>query len=154
MTTDDRVILEAIEKARLDSHKGLTQKEKDINLYLNVFSDSLQYTQLNGKAINKAQLFEHTKAYFNRIKSVGHSYKAIDSYSIENNIYTEYVSQDTSVYVRAFVIFLVKWNVKRKGIYVWRIEEGNWKIISVKILEEKTKLEKGIWFLQKSNLAR
>jgi hypothetical protein len=53
------------------------------------------------------------------------------------------------VYIRAFIIFLVKWNVKRKGIYSWQTEEGRWKIVSVKISEEKTKLEKGIWFFTK-----
>ena len=117
-------------------------------MYLNVFSDSLQYTQLNGKAISKAQLLKDTKVYFDRIHSVNHSY-VLDSYSIENNIFTEHISQDTSVYIRAFIVFLVKRNVKRKGVYSWQLEQGNWKIISVKILEEKTKLEKGIWFFTK-----
>jgi len=146
MTTDDKNILEDIEKVHLDSQKTLRQK--DINLYLSRFSDSIQYTQLNGKTIDKVQLRKDTLAYFDRIHSVDHIYTR-DSYSIENNILTEYISQDTSVYIRAFIIFLVKWNVKRKGIYSWQTEEGRWKIVSVKISEEKTKLEKGIWFFTK-----
>lgn len=146
MTTDDKTILDAVELAHLDSHKAL--KNKDINLYLSVFSDTAQYTQLNGKTIGKMQLLKDTDAYFDRIHSVDHNYTQ-DSYSIENNIFTENISQDTSVYIRAFIIFLVKWNVQRKGIYSWQPENGNWKIVSVKITEEKTKREKGVWLFTK-----
>ena len=146
MTSGNISIIEAIDKSHIDSHRALRQK--DINLYLSGLSDSIQYTQLNGKTINKLQLQKDTEAYFERIHSVEHTYTR-DSYSIENNTFTENITQDTSIYIKAFIIFLVKWNVKRKGIYSWQIEDGKWKMVVVKILDEKTKLEKGIWFFTK-----
>lgn len=146
MTEDEKLILASIERTRLDTNRALVNK--DLNSYLSVFSDVLKYTQLDGKTISKSQLSKDTKVYFSRIHSVDHNFRR-ENFSFENDIFTEHGTQDTSVYIRAFIVFLVKWTVNRKGIYSWQRENDKWKIISMKILEEKTRLGRGLWLFSK-----
>jgi hypothetical protein len=120
-------------------------KRKDINEYLNIFSEDLKYTQLNGKTIGKKQLTNNTKSYFNRVHSVFTKYEVI-SKEFNEEEYIEELTQETSVLIRGFIFLLFEWKVNRKAIYTWQNIKNNWRITSVKVLSEKTNLGRRIKF--------
>lgn len=77
-----------------------------------------------------------TALYFSRLKTSTSQYER-QSYSINENKFTENLIQKASASIRVFIFFTKKWTVEREGIYQWSKHEGIWKIEEVEILSEK-----------------
>jgi hypothetical protein len=48
--------------------------QKNLPAYMSIFSDDLEYTQIDGKTIKKAQFLKDQKAYFSRLVYSNSSY--------------------------------------------------------------------------------
>lgn len=130
---EEDLVLEEIEKQHLLANEAL--KNKELTTYLLLFSEELQYKQLNGNTIDKKQLTEDTKKYFTRIRKVSNSYDRLE-YSINGSLFTERLIQKSQVGIRVFVFFTKNWKLEREGIYTWEKTNGEWRIIKVKIVNE------------------
>ncbi len=111
-------------------------KNKNLDEYMSIFSDDLNYTQLNGKTINKKRLIHDQRNYWSRILEVNSKYERLDC-KFEHDLFTENLTQIGTVWIRVCIFFRKKWTYRRKGKYVWRQINGHWKICQVEILEEK-----------------
>ena len=111
-------------------------KNKNIDEYMSIFDDDLKYTQLNGKTINKNRLIQDQKKYWSCILEINNNYERLDCH-LDNDLFIENLTQIATVWVRSFVFFRKKWTFRRKGKYVWRHINGQWRICQVNILEEK-----------------
>ncbi|WP_184548015.1 hypothetical protein [Mucilaginibacter sp. FT3.2] len=112
------------------------QQHKNFNSYMNVFTDNLQYKQLSGKTIEKKQLANDVKRYFERVKSISGSYQRKEINSNAGKV-TEKLIQHSQVSIRVFVFFSKNWTVEREAIYDWVKENSEWKIYRVEVLAEK-----------------
>ncbi len=123
-----------IDNARLAAYLAL--EKRDFATYMGCFSNDLKYKQLNGKIIDKRQLSNDTKRYFDRIKTNTGRYDRLNS-SIDGGLFTEKIIQKTTVTIRIFILFSKKWTVEREGTYKWKKVDGEWKISDVEITSEK-----------------
>ena len=103
---------------------------------MDTFADDLQYKQTNGKTIGKKQLATDVKRYFTKVKSLSGNYQRTEISFQEGKI-TERLTQHSEISIRVFIFFTKKWNVERKGIYKWKIINGDWKIFNVEVLNER-----------------
>ena len=131
---DNEKILEEIDKMHHLANESLSQKK--FESHINLFSANLKYKQINGITRDKTQLAEDTALYFSRLKTSTSQYER-QSYSINENKFTENLIQKASASIRVFIFFTKKWTVEREGIYQWSKHEGIWKIEEVEILSEK-----------------
>lgn len=131
---ENEKILKEIDEMHKFANDALGQKRFDD--YMNIFSDNLTYKQLNGKIIDKKQLTKDTAFYFSRIKTSQSQYKRKD-YSIEENRFTENLTQIATTSIKIFLVFTKKWTVERDGMYKWIKTDNNWQIEKVEILNEK-----------------
>jgi len=131
---DREKLLEEIDNMHQLANELLGQKRFDS--YINLFSDSLRYKQINGKSIDKKELAKNTALYFSRLKSTISQYER-KSYSIDENRFTENLIQKATASIRVFIFFTKKWTVEREGIYQWSKREGTWEIENIEILSEK-----------------
>jgi len=130
----DETLIKEIDKAHFASNEA--QLDKDFDLYMSIFSAELQYKQLNGKTIEKKQLANNVKSYFDRVKSLSSSYQRTEIDFTDGKI-TETLIQYSEVSLRIFIFFSKKWTVEREGIYEWIKEKDQWRIGRVEVLEEK-----------------
>ena len=131
---DTNPTIAEIDKARLAAYLAL--ENKDFATYMGCFSDDLKYKQLNGKIIDKRQLSDDTKRYFDRITTNTGTYDRLNS-SVDDGLFTETIIQKTIVIISVFIFFSKKWTVEREGIYKWKKVNGEWKISDVEITSEK-----------------
>ncbi len=132
---DNYQILKEIDKMHHDANEAL--KQKQIDNYLKVFSDTLEYKQLNGKVIDKNKLCKDIVFYFDRIKALDTQFSRTE-FSINDNTFTEKLIQKAITSTRVFIFFTKKWTVEREGIYHWRINNNTWEIEKIEIISEKT----------------
>ena len=117
--------------------KGLAAiRQKNLPAYMSIFSDDIEYTQIDGKTIKKAQFLKDQKAYFLRLVYSNSSYERL-SYEIKDNEFEEILLQNAEISIRVFIFFKKTWIVKRKGNYCWTLSNNQLKIKKVKILEER-----------------
>ena len=131
----DETLIKEIDNAHKAANNA--QRNKNFDLYMNVFTDDLLYKQLNGKTIGKEHLANNVKSYFNRVKSLSGGYHRKEINAAGGKI-TERLIQYSQVSIRVFIFFSKKWTVEREGIYEWIRVNGKWKICSVEVLAEKT----------------
>jgi hypothetical protein len=131
---ENQEILNEIDLMHQRSNKALV--EKNINVYINIFSDELKYKQLDGKIIDKKQLVQDIRFYFSQLKTFRSQYERMD-YSIKGNQFTERLIQKATASIKVFLFFTKKWNLEREGIYEWIKIENVWRIEKVEILNEK-----------------
>jgi len=130
----DETLLKAIDNAHAIANKA--QQDKNFDKYMDTFADDLQYKQTNGKTIGKKQLATDVKRYFTKVKSLSGNYQRTEISFQEGKI-TERLTQHSEISIRVFIFFTKKWNVERKGIYKWKIINGDWKIFNVEVLNER-----------------
>jgi hypothetical protein len=130
---DNEDLIKQIDGVHKSNNDALALKQLD--RYMDCFSDNLQYKQLNGKIINKKRLIEDTQRYFDRIKNFSSRYER-NEFSTEDNKVVERLIQYAQVSIRVFVFFSKKWEVEREGIYEWVKIDNCWKIAKVEILKE------------------
>ncbi|WPV00565.1 hypothetical protein SNE26_02140 [Mucilaginibacter sp. cycad4] len=130
----DDTLLKTIDDAHIIAKKA--QQNKELDLYIDIFADDLQYKQLNGKTIGKKQLAADVKRYFNRVKSFSSNYRRTE-FSFSEGKVTERLTQYSEVSIRVFIFFTKKWTVEREGIYEWKMIKDSWKIFNVEVLNER-----------------
>lgn len=130
----DETLIKEIDNAHTAANDA--QRNKNFDLYMTVFTDDLQFKQLNGKTIGKKQLANDVKSYFERVKSLSGSYQRKEINTAEGKV-TERLIQHSEVSIQVFIFFSKKWTVEREGIYQWVKVNSEWKICDVKILAEK-----------------
>lgn len=131
---ENEKLLQEIDKMHQKANEALAQKQFDT--YISIFSDQLEYKQINGKTIDKRTLVKDTSRYFGRLKTSSSEYERKD-YSFEENRFTENLIQKAIASIRVFIFFTKKWTVEREAVYQWGNHEGKWKIEKVEILNEK-----------------
>jgi hypothetical protein len=130
----DSELLKEIEDVHIASYEAM--KNNKLETYIEFFTDDLQYKQLNGKIIGKAQLAKDIQIYFNRIRSFSGRYERKEI-TIDKDRIVEKLIQHSKVSLRIFIFFSKNWTIEREGIYEWLKVNGSWKIYKVEILKEK-----------------
>jgi hypothetical protein len=129
----DNEIIKEIDNLHKSANEALRLKQFD--RYMDFFSDSLQYKQLNRKTIGKKQLVKDVSNYFDRIQKFSSQYERKNC-TIGNQKVIETLIQQTSASLRVFVFFSKNWIIEREGIYEWEKINNTWKIVKVEILKE------------------
>lgn len=130
----EETLLKAIDNAHAIANQA--QQDKNFDKYMGTFANDLLYKQINGKTIGKKQLEADVKRYFTRVKSFSSNYQRTEISFQEEEI-TERLTQHSEVSIRVFIFFTKKWTVERKGIYKWKMINGDWKIFNVEVLNER-----------------
>jgi hypothetical protein len=131
---DTKELLIKIDTIHERGHAAI--QKKNLEEYLSIFSDELEYTLIDGKTIDKAQLLIDQKAYFSRLVYSNSRYERL-SFELKGNEFEEILQQNAEIAIRVFIFLKKTWKVSRKGIYSWTLHENDFKIKKVKILEEK-----------------
>jgi hypothetical protein len=111
-------------------------RQKDLAAYLDTFAASLAYRQADGKRLDRDQLAQQVKAQLAGLSSVENSYES-ESLVIEGEQATEVLRQTASIELVHLGVIRRRWNLFRRGRYVWRKFGGDWQIAEVEVLEER-----------------
>lgn len=103
--------------------------------YQNLFSGDLQYSQRDGVTIDRSRLMQDVKAQF---KSLGYAQSRFDreKLDVDGDQVTETLNQIATMEASAFGFLRRVWRVQRQGHYTWAVEDGQWKIVRIRVLSE------------------
>ncbi|WP_442679898.1 hypothetical protein ACSBM8_01425 [Sphingomonas sp. ASY06-1R] len=127
----------AIEQA-LDRRHATAQRafaERDIAAYRDMFGSALQYRQIDGVTIDRTRLMRDVAAQFAKIRRAESRFTR-ERLDVAGDDVRETLIQTAVVEVAAFGFLRRVWQIERRGDYVWAMEEGDWRIVRVTILEE------------------
>jgi hypothetical protein len=110
---------------------------RDCAEYLAVFHPDLEYTQLNGRTINRDQLGRDVATQLARVDTAASEYQRDDMSVGAAGDVTELVDQRASVAVRSFGFVRREWSVRRRGRYQWLRTSAGWQIRRVQIVSEE-----------------
>ena len=130
--------LELLDKLdELHKVANVALKNKQFEVYSDIFSDKLEYKQPDGRIISKQQLVKDIKVYFDRIKSCNSEFKRklIDIKSDEK--VAERLIQTANIKIQVFIYFSKNWRIEREAIYTWEKTSDKWEISKVEIISEK-----------------
>jgi len=116
---------------------------RDLGAYCALFSAGLQYRQTDGQVIDRARLMRDVKAQFDRLDFAESRYTR-EALVAEGAEATETLLQTILARASAFGILHRSWRIERRGRYDWSIEDGQWKILRVRVLSEEVR---GSWRL-------
>jgi len=109
--------------------------QRDITAYQALFSSDLQYTQHDGITIDRSRLMQHVATQFARLNHAESDFVR-EALEIENGQVTETLLQIATVRASAFGFLWRTWRVERHGLYTWAVEDGEWRIVRVRVLSE------------------
>lgn len=109
--------------------------QRDITAYQALFSGGLQYIQQDGITIDRRRLMQDVKTQFSRLNHAESDFvrEALD---VENGQVTETLLQTATVRASAFGFLWRTWRIQRHGLYTWAVEDGEWRIVRVRVLSE------------------
>jgi len=108
---------------------------RDITVYQALFSSDLQYTQRNGITIDRRRLMQDVETQFSRLHHAESDFvrEALD---VDGGQVTETLLQIATVRASAFGFLWRTWRLQRHGLYTWAMEDGEWRIVRVRVLSE------------------
>ncbi len=111
-------------------------ERKDLATYTSLFAPGLRYRQRDGRVIGRDQLMRDVRAQFRRFNRVQSSFIR-EHLEVSDGRVTEILEGTGSAEVTAYWVVHLKWNVTRRGRYLWTRAEGHWQIEEVDVWEEK-----------------
>jgi hypothetical protein len=109
---------------------------KDRHAYRDVFSPELTYRHLDGRVIDRDRLMREVAGQFRYYRKY-HWSIVRESIVAEEGRAVEILAGRGHVVVSGFFIVHRIWRLTRRGRYVWKKEEGRWRISEVEVLEEQ-----------------
>jgi hypothetical protein len=109
--------------------------DRDVDSYSNLFSENLRYERPDGKVISKSQLMRDVKTQFRRLVRAESNFVRQDLCVEDGNV-SEELTQGAVGEASAFGFVRRTWSLERCGRYTWAIEDGQWKIIYVRVSHE------------------
>ena len=110
-------------------------QRKDLGAYMSLFSPDLRYRQPDGKVIGRDQLARDVRAQFSKLSASSSTYNR-EQFELANGKAIEVVRGTASACVTVFLFLHRTWDISRRGRYVWRMDDGQWVIEEVEVLEE------------------
>lgn len=132
METD--LIITAIDELHKEANEALVQQ--DIEAYITIFDDALQFTMFNGIVLNKRDYFYDVSRYFRSLKSFETSYYRIKS-SYEGAIFTEKIARKSVIIKPKLFLFSKRDTIQTEEIYYWKNMNNTWKVIAVEVVLEE-----------------
>ncbi len=108
---------------------------KDLSTYMSLFSVDLRYRQLDGKVINRARLERDIQAQFSRLSAATSAFDR-EQIEIVDGKAIEILRQTASARATSFFVLHRTWDISRRGRYVWKLDDGQWVIQEVEVIEE------------------
>ncbi len=127
----------AAELDALRAHSQQVYSSKDIDAYRELFTADLQYTQPDGKTIDRSQLMKDVEEQFARLHSMGTTFIRHSLKLHSDGRVTETMAQSSWIKLKVFLFFKRQWNVERYGEYTYRKIGSSWRIEKVVVLNEK-----------------
>ena len=109
---------------------------RNIEAYSDLFSENLQYERSDGKVISKSQLMRDVKAQFRKLDKAESSFVRQDLRVDGGNV-SEKLIQQAVCEASAFGFIRRAWSLERRGRYTWAMEDGQWRIIHVRVSHEQ-----------------
>lgn len=114
-------------------------RDRDLDGFFDIYSEDLRFIQVDGKQIDKIELLRQNQNYWSRMHSQILRTECIEYAEMSPTQVSELSHQDMEVKIRGFGIFLTSSIYKRKLKQIWNLENGEWKIAEVKMIEQKAK---------------
>lgn len=111
----------------------------DLDAYLELLAPDLAYREANRRTHTREALAASLRDQFRRLLSFGSEFQR-DSLVVENGDAVEIGTQTAWIALRWFVVFALRWNVRRRGRFVWRRIPGGWQLRAVELYEERVTL--------------
>ena len=109
---------------------------RDLAGYMGHFAPDLVYTQADGKTITLAQLSSQVAEQLRRFSTADWTSR-VESEERNGDTVVEVISQKGTFTATAFGIIHRAWDFERRGRYTWKPLDGRWRIVEVRVLEEK-----------------
>ena len=108
---------------------------RDIATYREIFSAKLRYEPNDGSVIDRSRLMDDVQAQFRKMGRAGSTFVREDL-TVEGDHVSETLIQKAWFEASSFVLVGRKWHVERRGRYTWTVEDGHWRILHVRVLDE------------------
>lgn len=133
METD--LIISAINELHKKANNALENKNTD--LYMAIFDDSLTYTNADQTKVDKQAYSNEIAKSFKGAKQIETSHYRIKS-SFENEVFTEKIARKSIIIKPKLLVLSKKQTIQTEEIFHWKNINNEWKVIAVEIvLEEK-----------------
>ena len=109
--------------------------KRDIAAYREIFSAQLRYEPNGGSVIDRSRLMDDVQAQFRKMGRAGSTFVR-ENLAIEGDHVCETLIQKAWFEASAFVLVRRRWQVERRGRYTWIVEDGRWRILHVRVLDE------------------
>ena len=110
--------------------------DRDADAYSDLFSASLRYEQHDGEIIGRSKLMSDVQAQFRRMDRAGSSFTR-EHLSVEGGLVSETLVQNAFCEASEFGVLRRRWDLRRQGLYSWAMEDGQWRIVHVRVLDEQ-----------------
>jgi len=118
-------------------------KRRDVEAYMETFSPTLRYQQLDGRVLSRPQLTRDVQTQLERMHDgTSESTREALELAAGGEGATELVRQSARYEVRAFFVLHRSWRLSRLARYHWARSGGRWQITSVQVLEEHMAAER------------
>ena len=108
---------------------------RDIAAYRDIFSAQLRYEPNGGSVIDRSRLMDDVQAQFRKMGRAGSNFVREDL-TVEGDHVCETLIQKAWFEASAFVLVRRRWHLERRGRYTWMVEDGRWRILHVRVLDE------------------
>ena len=126
-------------KAALDERHFAASRAfaaKDIGAYQALFSENLQYSPVDGKVIDRERLMRNVRAQFKTLQQAQSRFAREDSIVVGDEV-EETLLQIAVAEAAAFGFVRRLWRIERRGRYTWAMEDGQFRIVRVRVSSEK-----------------
>jgi hypothetical protein len=130
---ESSAILAALDYKHAEARLAL--ERKDLATYTAIFSPELRYHQPDGRTIGRDQLMRDVRAQFRRFRHMNSSFVR-EQFEVLDERASELLIQRAFATETAFLVVHRKWEVVRKGQYVWKSTAVGWQINEIFVIEE------------------
>jgi hypothetical protein len=113
---------------------------RNLALYLDVFTEDLEYKQPGGKVIGREQLGRDVRRQFRAFSSIDYLCWARQSIEQDGDVVVEVVKQEARATIRAFLFIIRRYEVLRTSKLWWVQRPSGWRIRRVEVLDEIVKV--------------
>jgi len=111
-------------------------RAKDIDGYMSIFATNLSYKQANGKVISYAKLKGDVASQLATMHKMESTFTRDTIEAVGSDV-VETLTQTAILEIKVFFVFRRRWQVHRRGRYVWSNTNTGWAISSVEVIEEQ-----------------
>ncbi len=139
MAWDEIGITTALDARHAQAQAAFTNR--DIEAYREIFSAEGRYEQKDGIVLDQSRLMRDVRAQFQKMDRAESRFVR-EKLVLDGEQVSETLIQNASFEVSLFGLVRRRWDLERRGVYTWVMEDGRWRISHVRILDEHLR---GTW---------